>query len=208
MRLAVDEPRRHPYPLTMTIDKESSHGPAAAAAREGDGAGTPAIQFRLDPASGVPTYRQLVQQVEQALRLGYLATGDQLPRVKDVVGALAINPNTVLKAYRELETKGIATGRPGLGTFVHASPAAVPLAELTTLRKGLTAWLRTASAAGLDEGGMSALFTAAMRDFLEHRARGEPARPGGAGPARQGQAGRTRGGDGPVRPAQEAEGVA
>jgi len=166
------------------------------------------IEFQLDTASGVATYLQLVQQVRDALRLGLLEPGDRLPTAQQVVAKLAINPNTVLKAYRELETKGIATGRPGLGTFVHASPAAVPLAELTTLRKGLTAWLRTASAAGLDEGGMSALFTAAMRDFLEHRARGEPARPGGAGPARQGQAGRTRGGDGPVRPAQEAEGVA
>jgi GntR family transcriptional regulator len=197
----------------MTIDKQGSHEPASAAAGEGHGAGTPAIQFRLDPASGVPTYRQLVQQVEQALRLGYLATGDQLPRVKDVVGSLAINPNTVLKAYRELETKGIATGRPGLGTFVQAAPAAVPLAELTTLRKSLTAWLRTASAAGLDEGGMSALFTAAMRDFLEHHARGEPPRGGAASPARQGQAGRARagqvrGGGGPAGPPQEAEGVA
>ena len=61
-----------------------------------------------------------MQQVEQALQLGYLARGDQLPRVKDVVGSLAINPNTVLKAYRELEHRGIAAGRPGQGTFVEA----------------------------------------------------------------------------------------
>src|ERR1039458_1457689 len=79
--------------------------------------------FRLDPRSGVPTYLQLVHQVEQALRLGYLVQGDQLPRVKDVVGSLAINPNTVLKAYRELEHRGIAAGRPGQGTFVEAAPA-------------------------------------------------------------------------------------
>ena len=95
------------------------------------------ITFRLDPASGVPTYLQLVHQVEQALRLGYLARGDQLPRVKDVVGTLAINPNTVLKAYRELEHRGIAAGRPGQGTFVRARAAMVPLAELNGLRKSL-----------------------------------------------------------------------
>src|ERR1051325_12254969 len=102
--------------------------------KEGDRAGDDAepasrITFRLDPASGVPTYLQLVHQVEQALRLGYLAQGDQIPRVKDVVGSLAINPNTVLKAYRELEHRGIAAGRPGQGTFVQAAPSVVPLAE-------------------------------------------------------------------------------
>ena len=75
------------------------------------------IEFRLDLASGVPTYLQLVHQVEHALRLGYLAPGDQLPKVRDVVAELAINPNTVLKAYKELETKGLAVGRPGQGTF-------------------------------------------------------------------------------------------
>src|SRR5580658_7718517 len=76
------------------------------------------IEFRLDPASGVPTYLQLVHQVEHALRLGYLKPGDQLPKVRDVVASLAINPNTVSKAYKELETKGLAIGRPGQGTFI------------------------------------------------------------------------------------------
>ena len=86
------------------------------------------IEFRLDPTSGVPTYLQLVQQVEQALRLGYLKPGDQLPRVREVVASLAINPNTVLKAYRELETKGLATGRPGQGTFIQATLTQIALA--------------------------------------------------------------------------------
>jgi Bacterial regulatory proteins, gntR family len=72
-------------------------------------------------ASGVPTYLQLAHQVEHALRLGYLKPGDQLPRVRDVVASLAINPNTVLKAYRELETKGPTLGRPGQGTFIEAT---------------------------------------------------------------------------------------
>src|SRR5579859_4097703 len=92
------------------------------------GAGGSPIEFRLDDASGVPTYLQLVHQVEHALRLGYLTLGDQLPKVRDVVASLAINPNTVLKAYKELETKGLTAGRPGQGTFIQAtlSQAALP----------------------------------------------------------------------------------
>ena len=132
------------------------------------GPGSP-IEFRLDPASGVPTYLQLVQQVEHALRLGYLKPGDQLPKVRDVVASLAINPNTVLKAYRELEIKGLAAGRPGQGTFVEATLSQVALPELATLRRSLLGWLSTADAAGLDEDGMVALFTSALRDFYKRR---------------------------------------
>ena len=77
------------------------------------------IEFRIDPGSGVAPYRQLVQQVRQALRLGLLQEGDQLPTVKEVVGQVAINPNTVLKAYRELEHEGLAEGRPGSGHLRH-----------------------------------------------------------------------------------------
>ena len=140
----------------MTIDKPVS------------GHGSP-IEFRLDPDSGVPTYLQLVQQVEHALRLGYLQLGDQLPKVRDVVSSLAINPNTVLKAYRELENKGLAAGRPGQGTFVQATLSQVALPELTGLRRALLGWLSTADAAGLDEDGMVALFASALRDFYERR---------------------------------------
>src|SRR5271165_5745342 len=99
------------------------------------------IEFRLDPASGVPTYLQLVQQVEHALRLGYLTPGDQLPKVRDAVAALAINPNTVMKAYRELEMKGLAIGRPGQGTFIRATLNQVALPELAGLRRSLLGWL-------------------------------------------------------------------
>jgi GntR family transcriptional regulator len=131
-------------------------------------AGSP-IEFRLDTTSGVPTYLQLVQQVEHALRLGYLKPGDQLPRVREVVASLAINPNTVLKAYKELETKGLTAGRPGQGTYVQATLSQVALAELTTLRRSLSGWLTTADRAGLDEDGIVALFTSALRDFYERR---------------------------------------
>jgi GntR family transcriptional regulator len=139
-------------------------GPAGAAL----GPASP-IVFRLDPGSGVPTYLQLVQQVEHALRLGYLKLGDQLPKVRDVVASLAINPNTVLKAYRDLETKGLAAGRPGQGTFIRATLSQVALPELDELRHSLLGWLATADATGLDEDGMVALFTSALRGFRQLR---------------------------------------
>jgi GntR family transcriptional regulator len=130
------------------------------------------IEFRLDPASGVPTYLQLVHQVEHALRLGYLALGDQLPKVRDAVAELAINPNTVLKAYKELETKGIAVGRPGQGTFIiEAALKQVRLPELTELRRSLISWVAAADEAGLDEDGIAALFANVLRDFRERRGR-------------------------------------
>src|SRR5579862_2037445 len=142
----------------MTIDKGIS-----------DRAGSSPVEFRLDPGSGVPTYLQLVHQVEHAMRLGYLKPGDQLPKVRDVVASLAINPNTVLKAYRELEMKGLTVGRPGQGTFIDATLSQVALPELTDLRRSLAGWLSAADGAGLDENGIVALVTSALRDFYERR---------------------------------------
>lgn len=129
--------------------------------------GAYAIDFFLDSASGVPTYLQLVHQVEHALRLGYLKPGDQLPKVREVVASLAINPNTVLKAYKELEGKGLTQGRTGQGTFIAATLNQIALPELTSLRRSLTTWLASADGAGLDESGIAALFTSALRDFYE-----------------------------------------
>jgi len=166
----------------MTIGK----GPAA---RSDAAARGPAslIEFRLDPGSGVPTYLQLVQQVEHALRLGYLKPGDQLPKIRDVVATLAINPNTVLKAYHELETKGLAVGRPSQGTFILATLNQVSLPELTGLRRSLLRWLTTADIAGLDEGAIVALFTSVLRDSRKHRSssgeRRDAARSGSEGVA-------------------------
>ena len=182
----------------MTIGKGSSgregDGPATSPAGSWSGephaTGRPPvspIEFRLDPVSGVPTYLQLVHQVEHALRLGYLKPGDQLPRVRDVVAELAINPNTVLKAYKELETKGLAVGRPGQGTFIQAALSQVALPELAGLHKALLSWLATAEAAGLDEDGVVALFTSALRDFYKRRA-GQPDRGGTAGGETEGVA--------------------
>jgi GntR family transcriptional regulator len=161
----------------MTIDKGISPADDGAGVPPpgGGGGGSPAspIEFRLDTGSGVPTYLQLVQQVEHALRLGYLEPGDQLPKVRDVVASLTINPNTVLKAYKELETKGLTAGRPGQGTFIQATLSQVALPELSTLRRTLLAWLGSAAAAGLDEDGIVALFTSVLRDFF--KSRGGPA---------------------------------
>src|SRR5882757_5874833 len=102
------------------------------------------IEFHLDARSGVSPYLQLVQQVRRALRLGLLSEGDQLPTVKDVVGHLAINPNTVLKAYRELEHEGLAAARPGVGTFVTRTLADNTLAYHGPLRQSLEQWLSKA----------------------------------------------------------------
>ena len=121
------------------------------------------IEFRIDPRSGVAPYRQLVQQVRQALRLGLLEEGDQLPTVKDVVAQVAINPNTVLKAYRELEHEGLAAGRPGLGTFVTRSLADPSLSAHKALRAELHRWLGKARRAGLDDDSITALFESTFR---------------------------------------------
>jgi GntR family transcriptional regulator len=161
----------------MQTDKEINVGDSGEGGA-GEAAGPSPIAFRLEPGSGVPTYLQLVHQVEQALRLGYLEQGDQLPRVKDVVGSLAINPNTVLKAYRELEHRGLAGGRPGQGTFVEGTLGRVGLPQQAELHRALLGWIRAAGDAGLDPDGMTALFTAALRDFTEPAGAGQPARPG------------------------------
>ena len=123
------------------------------------------IVFYLDRGSGVPTYLQFVHQVDYALRLGFLREGDQLPRIKDVTRTLAVNPDTVMKAYRELELRGVAAGRPGVGTFITQVPDIAGLKQMAGLQKKLTGWLGEAAAAGVDELGMKALFTAALRNF-------------------------------------------
>jgi GntR family transcriptional regulator len=125
-------------------------------------AGAPLIEFHLDAHTGVPPYLQLVHQVEDAVRLGILHAGDQLPTVKDVVAALAINPNTVLKAYRELEHRGLAAGRPGLGTFVQESIAHRPAPGHQQVRQQFAEWLRSAVAAGLTEADVRALIEAEL----------------------------------------------
>jgi GntR family transcriptional regulator len=125
--------------------------------------GDAVIEFHLDSRSGVAPYLQLIQQVRQALRLGMLQEGDRLPTVKDVAGSLAINPNTVLKAYRELEYEGLAAARPGIGTFVTKTLADGSVAAHEPLRHDLQTWLAKARQAGLDDESIQAIFTSTFR---------------------------------------------
>ena len=128
------------------------------------------IEFHLDTRSGVPPYLQLIQQVRQALRLGLLREGDRLPTVKEVSGALAINPNTVLKAYRELGYEGLAAARPGVGTFVTKTVADRPSAARQQLTDELAAWYRQARQAGLDEESIDAVYRLAVRSAGQEQA--------------------------------------
>jgi DNA-binding transcriptional regulator YhcF (GntR family) len=121
------------------------------------------IEFHVEARSGVPTYLQIVQQVRQAVRLGVLRPGDRLPTVKEVVGSLAINPNTVLRAYRELDLEGVTEGRRGVGTFVADGVAALPPGDVDHLRADLQRWIKRARGAGLDADDIAALFAEAVR---------------------------------------------
>lgn len=121
------------------------------------------IDFYIDPRTGVPPYLQLIQQVRRALKLGYLQEGDQLPTVKEVVGRVAINPNTVAKAYRELEHEGLVTARTGVGTFVAQTVSDRSLEAHGPLRERLAHWVRDARAAGLDDESVQALIQECFR---------------------------------------------
>src|SRR4029453_11458655 len=125
------------------------------------------IEFHLDGRSPAVTYLQLVQQVRQALRVGMLEPGDQLPKVREVAESLAINPNTVLKAYRELEHEGLVEGRPGPGTFVLRTLAVPSLASNAALRRALEAWLGRARAAGLEQEDVVALVETTLRSSFQ-----------------------------------------
>jgi GntR family transcriptional regulator len=125
------------------------------------------IAFHLDAHSGVAPYLQIVGQVRQALLLGLLSEGDQLPTVKEVVARVAINPNTVSKAYRELEHQGLAAAKPGVGTFITRSLGQASLAQHGPLQDELRAWLAKARAAGLTEPGIDAMIQSTFRENTE-----------------------------------------
>ncbi|MGW2491205.1 GntR family transcriptional regulator [Streptomyces sp. NPDC001606] len=118
------------------------------------------VEYRIDRHSGVATYMQIVQQTKQAIRLNLLVPGDRLPTAREVVEATAINPNTVLKAYRELEREGLVEARRGLGTFVRRTLGTAPADS--PLRAELADWARRAHAAGLEREDVAALFTAVL----------------------------------------------
>lgn len=121
------------------------------------------LDFRVETASGIAPYAQLVQQVKQALRLGWLQPGDKLPTAHEVAASVAINPNTVQKAYRELEYEGLVQGRPGQGTFIARSLSQSTPAALSLVSRKLERWIASARVAGLDEDGIRDVFEATMR---------------------------------------------
>jgi GntR family transcriptional regulator len=123
------------------------------------------VRYRIDRRSGVTAYMQIVQQTKQAMRLGLLAPGDRLPTARQVVGMTAINPNTVHKAYRELEHEGLVESRRGAGTFVVRSLSRPETAGDSTLRAGLLQWLQQARAAGVDRDDVTALFTDLIEEY-------------------------------------------
>jgi GntR family transcriptional regulator len=125
------------------------------------------IEFHLDPHSGVAPYLQIVQQVKRALRLGLLEVGDQLPTVREVIAQITINPNTVFKAYRELEREGLVSSRPGAGTFVRRTLTTTSLTTQAELRDSLRRWLESAFVAGLDGESALALFMSTVQEFQQ-----------------------------------------
>jgi GntR family transcriptional regulator len=101
--------------------------------------------------------------VRQALRMGVLGVGDQLPTVREVVAAVAVNPNTVLKAYRDLEREGLVEARAGQGTFVRARPPGPPPGTHSRLGRSLARWVREAREAGLDDESIESLLRVTLR---------------------------------------------
>jgi DNA-binding transcriptional regulator YhcF (GntR family) len=122
------------------------------------------IEFRIDRRSGIAAYQQIVLQTKQALRLGVLLPGDRLPTAKEVAETSAVNPNTTLKAYRELEREGLVEPRPGLGTFVLRSLAQPQAAADSPLRGELSAWMDRARAAGLERDDVTALVASVLEE--------------------------------------------
>jgi GntR family transcriptional regulator len=125
------------------------------------------IRFRVDGRSAAPPYLQIVQQVRQALRMGLIEVGDQLPSVREVVTATAVNPNTVLKAYRDLEREGLVAAAAGRGTFVTKRPDGPPPGTHARLGRSLARWVHEAHAAGLDDESIESLLRVTLRSADE-----------------------------------------
>ncbi|MFC4498791.1 MULTISPECIES: GntR family transcriptional regulator [Streptomyces] len=120
------------------------------------------VEYRIDRGSGVPAYVQIIEQTERALRMGTLQVGDKLPTAREVVAATAINPNTVLRAYRDMEQVGLVELRRGLGTFVTRSLARPSSENDSPLRREVTDWTARARASGWERADILALVTAAL----------------------------------------------
>ncbi|MFG2720208.1 GntR family transcriptional regulator [Streptomyces sp. NPDC048416] len=133
------------------------------------------VVFRIERRSGVPAYLQIVHQVEQALRMGALGEGDRLPTAAQVAADTKVNPNTTLKAYRELERAGLVEVRQGAGTFITRSLAAPGSEPASPLRTRLADWMRDAGATGLTEREIVALFDTVRAQMYAPPPVGQPA---------------------------------
>src|SRR5580700_10627812 len=116
------------------------------------------FKFYLDSRSGLAPYLQIISQVRRAILLGFLVEGDQLPTVKAVVASLAINPNTVSKAYRELEYQGLVTARSGVGTFVARSVESTSVPSHRSLHDEFELSIAGARDVGLTDETIEAIF--------------------------------------------------
>ena len=112
----------------------------------------------------MPAYLQIVQQIKQAIRMGILDIGDQLPTVKEVVAEVAVNPNTVMKAYWELEHEGLVEGRQGVGTFVSRRPDGPPPGTQAKLGRSLSIWIESARSEGMDDESIESLVRTTLHE--------------------------------------------
>jgi GntR family transcriptional regulator len=149
------------------------------------------LEYRIDRGSGVPAYVQIVEQTERALRMGTLKIGDKLPTAKEVVAATAINPNTVLRAYRDMEQAGLVELRRGLGTFVTRSLARPGAEADSPLRAELADWTARARSAGLERADIFALVTAVL-DGEGGEPDGNPSKPSNTSTPRETGSGKRR----------------
>ncbi|MEU1001396.1 GntR family transcriptional regulator [Streptomyces tibetensis] len=149
------------------------------------------LEYRIDRGSGVPAYVQIVEQTERALRMGTLKIGDKLPTAKEVVAATAINPNTVLRAYRDMEQAGLVELRRGLGTFVTRSLARPGAEADSPLRAELADWTARARSAGLERADIFALVTAVL-DGEGGEQDGNPSKPSNTSTPRETGSGKRR----------------
>jgi GntR family transcriptional regulator len=123
--------------------------------------------FRPNPASGVPVYLQLIEQVKHAIDVGALRPSDQLPAIRRVAEDLVINPNTVAKAYRELEHEGVIELRQGSGAFVSENGRAGRVARVRTAQPVLQAALERLITAGLTPEEIRRLFEAELQRLAD-----------------------------------------